>query len=232
MHRILVVKDVGLWISLNRHFAGVTSVRLSEATSLDMGLDLASIERPDVVVCSTESTGRTAAELEGVFRDRGLGAQRVVCVCADARGEPDRGAVFAVCRPDAFQGQVDRWVEIRGGEGVGPRVELLAHLELETGGPGEPRRGFASLLELSETKVLFESDDELAVGDALNLTFFLPPPEEGALRTKIATRAEVRSQHHPEKLLYVADLAPPADGADEALRSFVREQRSPARTMS
>ena len=139
MQEILVIDSVGLWISLNRHLAGRDSVRLSEAPGLEKGILLARVESPDLIVCSTEDTRRSPAELGRLFKEAQLDALPVVCVHDQANGEtPVEGAGpnFSVCNPDEFLKLVDRVIELPQPSVTSVHVNLLSHFDNLSGSPG------------------------------------------------------------------------------------------------
>jgi len=220
--RILVIKDVGLWISLNRCFAGGSSVRLSEAATLETGLRLARIEVPDLVVCSTESAEHDAASLQSRLGDVPKRV-RVVCVDKDAPESVPAADRFMLCRPDRFLDTVARAVGGEETSAIGPRVDQLVHFEIRASAGQEPRRGFASLIEVGESEILITSDEGLETGDQLALTFFVPAAGDPAgARRKVALSCEVRACRDPNKLVYVASVRPDDEESDRAFRRYVR----------
>jgi len=222
MQRILVVKDVGLWITLNRHFAGGRNVRLSEAPTLEVGLDLARIERPELVVCCVPGSARSPESLASLLAERGLAAQRVLCVCEGAEETRELRQGFRVCRHEDFLDQVDEIVDRATPESGGDRIDVLAHFEMPGAAGAEPRRGFANLLEISRRELLLESDDVMEVGDALSLTFFIPAPggADGP-RVKIGLRCNIRRCHEVGKLLYVAELSEVEEASVEHFERYL-----------
>lgn len=219
MRRVLVIKDVGLWISLNRHLAGSRSVQLTEAPSLELGLTLARTERPALVVLSTESTGLSAEQIHERVRERGGEGIPVLCVSKEGDGrrlDPQ----FRIASLEGFLDGLGELVDLDGEEGLGPRVDLLAHFERPSTGGGV-ERGFANLLELSDSEALLESDEGLEVGDRLTLTFFVAGRFESDARQKVAAEAEVLRAQDSGKQLYTVALRVRNDESRNALRDYV-----------
>ena len=102
-------------------------------------------------------------------------------------------------------------------------LELLAHYELESES-GKTRSGFAMILELTERRLLLETDVPFTQGDTLRLNFFLPDPGASAVRTKIGLRCLVGQCVDAEKLHYSARVGEIGDVARNAVRSL-REAR-------
>ena len=227
MQEILVIDSVGLWISLNRHLAGRDSVRLSEAPGLEKGIRLAQVESPDLIVCSTEDTRRSPAELGRLFKEAQLDALPVVCVHDQASGETPAeggGPNFSVCTPDDFLKLVDRVIELPQPSGTSVRVNLLSHFENLSGSAGEPDRGFVNLLEMDSHKLLIESSQLLQIGDLLDLTFYLPYAPDtapSAERPKVSLRCEIRQCRDESKLLYGARVKEVDQGSEAAWRRFM-----------
>ena len=228
MQEILVIDSVGLWISLNRHLAGRDSVRLSEAPGLEQGIRLAQVESPDLIVCSTEDTRRSPAELGHLFKEAQLGPLPVVCVHDQANGEtPAEGAGsnFSVCTPDDFLKVVERVIEPPPpSAGTSVRVNLLSHFETLSGPPGEPNRGFVNLLEMDSHTLLIESSQLLQIGDFLDLAFYLPYPPDTAPpidRPRVLLRCEIRQCRDENKLLYGARIQKIEQGSEATWRRFL-----------
>lgn len=227
MQEILIIDSVGLWISLNRHLAGRDSVRLSEAPDLEKGILLARVESPDLIVCSTEDTRRSPAELGRLFKEAQLEALPVVCVHDQANGEtPVEGAGpnFSVCNPDEFLKLVDRVIELPQPSSTSIHVNLLSHFENLSGSPGEADRGFVNLLEMDSQTLLIESSQTLQIGDFLDLAFYLPyapdtaPPVE---RPRVSLRCEIRRCRDEDKLLYGAQIREIDQASEAAWRRFM-----------
>ena len=102
-------------------------------------------------------------------------------------------------------------------------LELLAHYELEHEG-GKTRSGFAMILELTERRLLLETDLPFAQGDELRLNFFLPDAGAAAGRTKIGLRCLVGQCVDAERLHYSARVREIGDAGRNAVRSL-REAR-------
>ncbi len=224
MRRILVIKDVSLWLSLSRIFAGSTSVQLGDAPSWTLGLTLARVERPDLVVCSAESLGLPAEVLEREVRAENI--EGVNFVCVDSELEPGAGSSlgegFSVCAPDRLPSMVGGLIDLSSESGLGVAVELLAHFECRSGPEGADRRGFANILELSETELLMESDDGLEPGDVLRLSFFLPGSATGdSARIPVSMLCLIRRVHDEGKLIYAADIKETDEASENAISRFV-----------
>lgn len=86
-------------------------------------------------------------------------------------------------------------------------LELLAHYELANESTGEERSGFALLLELSDRRVLLETDVALEAGIEVSLNFFLPDAGPDAGRTKISLRCLVTQCRDTERLHYSARIS-------------------------
>jgi hypothetical protein len=219
--KILVVKDVGLWISLNRYFAGSPGVRLSEASTLETGMRLARIERPDFLVCSTESLEQDADGLRSVLEEVPE-PTRILCVDrASGPGVPEM-ARFMICRPERFLDAAGLIAATTESPRRGVPVDLLAHFEMPAQGDAEPRRGFATLIELRDRELLMESDAELEIDDLLDLTFFIPSAGgSGPARIRVMLRCEVRLRHDENKLLYTAEFRRLDEESEGALRRYI-----------
>ena len=87
MKRILVIEDIRLWLALNRHFAGCPGVRLNESPTMELGLRLAQVDSPDLIVCRADDGEHSPLALARLFRDREIHARRVICVHNQASGE-------------------------------------------------------------------------------------------------------------------------------------------------
>jgi hypothetical protein len=221
--QILVVKDVGLWISLNRYFAGTQGVRLSEASTLETGLRLARIERPDVVVCSTESLEQDADELQKTLSEI-PDSTRVLCVDRSAPSGIPAQARFMPCRPERFLDAAGLLAERRESAAATVTVDLLAHFEMPSPGGIEPRRGFANVVELAVGELLMESDDALALGDRLDLTFFVPATASGgSARKKVSLRCEVQECPDEGKLRYRARSTALDEESQESLERYIAQ---------
>ncbi|MGH0035821.1 MAG: hypothetical protein ACQGVK_12415 [Myxococcota bacterium] len=226
MIRILVVNDAGLWISLNRHLASMREVHLSEAPSLDAGLRLARMERPDLLVCSTDGLEQDTGQLARMVGDLPE-RTRVLCVDRGAPAGVPEEARFMTCRRDQLLASVDLFAAPSDSTPKGVPVDMLAHFELRTGTEDEPRRGFANLIEFGPAEVLMESDEALEVGDRLDLTFFVPAAagDKGASRRKISLRCDVAACRDEGKLLYTADFQSLDDDSEEALQRYVADRK-------
>jgi hypothetical protein len=221
VRRILVIKDVGLWIALNRHFAGSATISLSEAPTLEMGLELAQIEKPELVVCSLPGAARYPETLERLLHEHGLAKQAVVCVSEQEDEPRDLRADFKLCCSDDFLGCVEEVIDLRSRQGCGEKVDLLAHFEVD-GGDGALRRGFVNLIELSQRELLLETEDALELGTEIALAFFVPGVAgAGGPKAKIGLRCRIRRCHDVGKLLYVADLIELEESAEADFERFL-----------
>jgi len=218
LRRILIVKDVGLWIALNRRLAGAPDVQMSEAPTLELGLDLARIEGPDLVVVSAESTGLAPEALARRFDEHGVRARRLCVVSGRRPGPPVQG--LEVCGPEELFDAVDA---LAGSAPSPPPLDLLAHFEVPAAQGGEPRRGFATLIQLDEREVLLEADAPLTRGDPMTLTFFLPAAR-GSERTQISLRCRVYDERDAERLRYAAVVAESGEVGRTGLRRFLEER--------
>jgi hypothetical protein len=221
---MLVIKDVSLWLSLSRIFTGSRSVQLGDAPSWKLGLTLARVERPDLVVCSAESLGLPAEVLEREVRAENI--EGVSFVCVDSELEPGTAASlgegFSVCAPDRFPSIVCELIDMSSESGLGAAVELLAHFECQSGPEGADRRGFANILELSQTELLMECDHGLETGDVLKLSFFLPgPASEDSARIPVSMLCLIRRVHDEGKLIYTADIRELDETSESAISQFV-----------
>jgi len=232
LQRILVIKNVGLWISLNRHFAGQDSIAVTDATSLDMGIRLAQVERPNLVVCSTDSIGHSPSELGRLFGEAQLDDLPIVCV-------RDPGSAFAltrndgdnlcVCAPDEFVDAVERVVKAPSATAARALVELLAHFELQLDHTEEPLRGFVNLLEMDSSSLLVESSQALDDGDQLDLSFFLPrlgSDSSSQERVHVALSCQVSRCDDKHKLLYTAKIRKIDKESEAAFHQFVNARAS------
>lgn len=225
MTQILVVKDVGLWISLNRYFAGGSGVRLSEASTLETGMRLARIERPDILVCSTESLEQDVGSLTEALREL---PERIRILCVDRSADPGVPEVghFMTCRPERFLDVAGLLVDSGRPRPRGVAVDLLAHFEIPCKNGEEPRRGFANLIEFGRGEILMESDEALEPKERLDLTFFVPDPAGGgAARRKIGLRCEIRLCRDEDRLLYVADFRATDEESEGALGRYIADRQ-------
>jgi len=222
LRRILVVKDVGLWIALNRRLAGAPDVQLSEAPTLELGLDLARIERPDLVVVSAESTGLAPEALARRFDEHRVQARRLCVVSGPRQGPPVQG--LEVCGPEELFAAVDA---LAGSAPSPPPLDLLAHFEVPGAEGGEPRRGFATLIQIDEREVLLEADAPLTRGERMTLTFFVPAGH-GSERTQISLRCRVYDERDGGRLRYAAVVAEAGDAGRTGLRRFLEERSAAA----
>lgn len=225
MRRILVIKDVSLWISVNRTFSGSSSVQLSDAPSWKLGLDLARVERPDLVACSVESLGLPAEALEREVRAANIEDLNFVCVDLELEpgAESSLGRGFSVCAPDRFPSIVGACIDLLSETGLGAAVELLAPFECQSGPTGENRRGFANILQLSETELMMESDYGFEPGDVLKLSFFVPGSASGdSARVAVSTLCLIRRVHDEGKLIYIADIQQLDEAAENAISRFLK----------
>lgn len=222
MRRILVIKNVGLWIALNRHFSSVSSVDLVETPTFETGKILAQVERPDVVVCSSGSATGETIELLQELRERGLDAIKIVLVedrgteKAPPPSSSDPGLV--VCNQDDLVEVVSGLLDLSDETKESAPFELLSHYEILTNPSGEPRRGFAILLELDERKILLESDYPLETSDVMLLNFFLNEAEESTEREKVTLTCEIRLCRDEAKLVYTAAVSTIDEDSRLALR--------------
>jgi hypothetical protein len=226
MQQILVINNVGLWLSLNRHLAGQGSVRLSEAPSLEMGIRLAKVELPDLVVCSTDNLGHSPEELSRLLAEAGLETMPVVCVDHRAtRSHPmDAGDTgLSVCSSSGFLEAVDRAMPVPESPGTSTCVDLLAHFEFLSDQPDETRRGFVNVLEVDAGSLLIESNQSLEIGDLLLLSLFLPRRGDDAAseaRVQVSMRCEVRHCRHEGKLLYEMKILEVPKGSEADWKGF------------
>lgn len=102
-------------------------------------------------------------------------------------------------------------------------LELLAHYELEQKG-SKKRSGFAMILELTERRLLLETDVAFAQGDDLRLNFFLPDAGAAAGRTKVGIKCAVGQCLDAQKLHYSTRVLEIGDAARNAIRGL-REAR-------
>jgi hypothetical protein len=228
VQRILVIDNVELWLSLNRHFAGQGLVRVSEAYSLKTGISLAQVDLPDLVVCSSGDAGPSPAELSRLFEEARLDALPVICVHDRARDETSAvsgNTNFQVCSPDEFLEAVNRVVGIPRQWETSARVDLLAHFQTVSDAPDERRRGFVNLLEIDSHMLLIESGEALQIGDFLDLTFHIPTRRETASsrqRVKVSLRCEIRRCQDENKLLYKARFRKVDRKSEAAFLEFIR----------
>jgi hypothetical protein len=226
MQQILVINNVGLWLSLNRHFAGQGSVRLSEAPSLEMGIRLAKVELPDLVVCSAHDLGHSPAELSRLFAEVGLETMPVVCVDdratrSDYMEAGETG--LSVCSSGAFLESVESAMPVPERRGTSTCVDLLAHFELLSDQPDETHRGFVNVLEVDAGTLLIESNQRMEIGDLLQISLFLPRTDEKAVseeRVQVSMRCEVRHCRDESKLLYGVKILEVPKGSEADWKGF------------
>jgi hypothetical protein len=224
-----VIKDIALWLVLNRHFAGRGDVRLHECPSLEDGLRLAQVESPDLIVCRASDGEHSPLELEQLFRDGEIALQRVVCVHNPANGaksQASTGVEISVCTTDEFLETAESVLNA-GTEcaGSGP-VDLLANFENLSCQTGESKRGFLNLLELESSKLLLESNEPLQEGDTLSLIFFLPrgaSPAGSTSRIEISLLCEIIRCRDEAKLHYSARVVSVKPKSQAPLARFVQD---------
>ena len=234
--QILIIDSIELWLSLNRHLAGQEFVRVAEASSLEMGIRLAQVQSPDLLVCDSDGAGQSPAELSRLFQKARLDGVPVICVHDRPEDAPPGEPVgplepvesgdtdFRVCSPDEFLQSVDRLIATTEQSGTAARVQLLAHFQTISGLPGEPQRGFVNLLEIDSDALLIESSEPLQIGDSLDLTFHIPPQGDSAPvheRTRISLRCQVHSCQDDDKLFYRIRLLEVDKRCEGAFRHFI-----------
>lgn len=229
VQRILVIDNVGLWISLNRHFAGEGNVRVSDATTIQTGLRLAAVEQPEIIVCSSESIDRSLTDLSKLFREAGVDETKVVCVAEpDVLASAPRGLAMQICGLDRFIEIVDAIMSTALKPRSGVTVDLLAHFDRQGAQEGEEARGFVNLLEIDGTRFLIESTIELNLHEVIDLNFFLPRFEHLGKRhdrCQVSLCGEIRQAVDEEKLHYRYDARKIEKQSQEYLELFVESKR-------
>ncbi len=227
MQRILVIDDVGLWISLNRHFAGDETIRISEIPSFESGLRLAGAEQPDLVVCPADGESRSPDQVARHLRRAGLETQLVLCVFTGAKraGTPPNPDVnLSICAPDRFTATVDRLLEQSNNPHPSAELDLLAHFELLSTLPGEPSRGFMNLRQINTYELVLECSTPLATEDQLALTFHLPRTERtdgSSERFKIGLRCRIHRCLDAEKMIFSASIQSVDANCRDMLTQFI-----------
>lgn len=222
MRRVLVIQDVGLWIELNRHLSGVASVDLVEAVSFETGQLLAQIERPEIVVYGPQADGPGPEALVRDFRAAGIDEIDVIAIDSAAPEPAAKHASEApvTCAPSHLVELVLALLELTTEEPEAA-MELLAHYELAGETNGEVVRGFAVILELSDRRLLFESDVPLETGSELDMNFFLTDAIGGSERAKISLSCILARCRDDARLIYSARVSKLTDGARVAVRRHV-----------
>lgn len=105
-------------------------------------------------------------------------------------------------------------------------LELLAHYERLDAAQGVSRSGFALLIELSEQKVLLETDVAFDDGDELNLNFFLPDAGVDAGRTKVSLRCTVVHCRSRDHLHFAARVSKLGEASRTAIQRLQTGSRS------
>jgi hypothetical protein len=100
-----------------------------------------------------------------------------------------------------------------------PVLELLAHYELEESGTGKARSGFAVILELTDRRLLIESDVELASGQEIQISFFLPNHKD-ASRVNVALDCAIAQCRDQARLHYSTRISKISDAARAAILNF------------
>lgn len=225
MKRILVIGDDSLWLELNRHLAGDSRAGLNETPNIDLGLRLAQMESPEVIVCRAGRDGPTLFDLARRLRERGIDTRRVLCVSEDTSG-PGVDEMLrtgaAVCHPEMFVDEIEQLLESNAEE-EGVRLHVLAHFELDSADSAPLERGFVNVLRLGSSRLLVESRDALAKGDKLALQFMLPRGVSGETteREAISLRCEIQDCRDPERLRYEARVLELADEARASIDRFL-----------
>jgi hypothetical protein len=221
---------VGLWIDLNRHLSGVDCVELVEAMSFEQGQILAQIERPRIVVYGADNSdgpGRAPEQLLGQLRERGLLDTQVIAVVSgqdgthgrDPRPESSDSSDAIVCTADELLDRVSGLLDLATGPQK-PKVELLAHYEVDGGASRSPRSGFAVLLELSERRLLFETDLCLEQATEMHLNFFLHDPDSDAQRSNVSLSCVIGQCRDEAKMIYSARVSKIGDDARQAIQRY------------
>ena len=230
MRRILVIQDVGLWIDLNRHLSGVDCVELVEAMSFEQGQILAQIERPRIVVYGADNSdgpGQAPEQLLAQLRERGLLETQVIAVVGgpdvarahDLKPQSSDSSDAIVCTADELLERVSSLLDLTTGPQK-PKVELLAHYEVDGGASRSPRSGFAVLLELSERRLLFETDLCLEQATEMHLNFFLQEPESDAQRSNVSLSCVIGQCRDEAKMIYSARVSKIGDDARQAIQRY------------
>ncbi len=105
-------------------------------------------------------------------------------------------------------------------------LELLAHYELVDQKRGAERSGFAVLLELTDRRLMLESDVPFTPGDQLSMNFFLPDSGSEAGRTKISLSCAVAQCRDAEQLHYSARISKIGESSRRAIQNLHAERDS------
>ena len=120
-------------------------------------------------------------------------------------------------------------MELRGLQKASPTVrasfdvadlELLAHYEMTDDATGDSRSGFAVILELTERRLLLESDVSFEPGDQLRINFFLPDSGADSGRINIALRCMVAQCRDGERLHYSTRISKISDASRRAIQNL------------
>jgi hypothetical protein len=226
VRRILVIQDVSLWIDLNRHLSGVDSVDLVEAMSFEQAQILAQVERPEIVVYRADGSGPAPEDLLRQLRECGVEKAVVIAVerSSGDRGPSDRSLATGhseaiLCSPEELLDLVSGLLDLDS-ESAKPTVELLAHYDVNAGSSQEPRSGFAVVLELSERRLLLETDLSLEPGVEVLLNFFLQGPGSDAQRSNVSLACAVTQCHDEAQLVYSARVTKLEDESRNAIQRY------------
>ena len=227
VRRILVIQDVGLWIDLNRHLSGVGSVELVEAMSFEQAQILAQVERPEIVVYRADGSGPEPEELLRRLRERGVEKTVVIAVeRAPGSRDPSGRSASAAHNSEAIVCSAEELLELVSSllnldaERAKPSVELLAHYDVEAGSSEEARSGFAVVLELTERRLLLETDLSLEPGTEMLLNFFLQVPDSDAQRSNVSLSCEVTQCRDEAKLIHSVRVTKLADDSRQAIQLY------------
>ncbi len=224
-----MIDNVGIWIALNRHYAGESSFRVTEATTLRSGIQLAAVDLPQVIVCCSESAEKSPAELSKMFGEAGVDEKRVICVAEPnvIRQAPDH-LQMQVCESDRFIELVDRATRSKPAEPDHLHVDLLAHFDRPGAQDCEDARGFLNILEIDGSQLLLESTVRMDACEVVELNFFLPRFEyrdSQHERCQVSLRGEIKCCMDEEKLHYRFVSRSVEKQSKEFLEKFVASKR-------
>jgi hypothetical protein len=227
--QILVIDNAELWIALNREFAGMGDLRISETATWESGIRLAKVEWLELIICSCNDSRPSPIDLAAALVSEGIDLERVICVVDPGAFPASSGkppSKLRTCLPDQLVDTVSAILSAKtSGASTGfVAIDLLAQCEFTSSQPGEATRGFVNLVGIDEKSLRFESSGPLNVGDVISMTFVLPRSaaiETGNRRVKIELLCTVHSCLNLDKFSYRGEFTKIFKLNAEAVKEFL-----------
>ncbi len=227
--KVLLADDVKLFIILEQTFLARADVDVITASDGTTALELIRSERPNVVLLDYYMPGLTGAEVcEKIKADPDLCDIAVIMVSVEGDEEIIRRCQEAGCdayitKPIRRETIIAKTIELLG---LPTRRYARTREALDLYGPSEPETALGASLDLSGGGMLMETEHQLAVGDEVQLRFFLPEQRGEIQTTGRIVREAVQSGR---KHRYGVEFIDIDEEQREMIEAFVRSKEQEER---